>query len=313
MVSHERTQVMDALRPRHLAARELAHEWMARRDSSIRGLARRLGEHPSHLYRFLDDRMQHAPCPQRPAMMRVLHKVEQHCRAPVEISHCSIDREVIDPDDDERIWFRNHTLRTRALREGRDPGEGLGLVAEFSEQAACGPLYYRHDMCTNTILTIAVLLDHLRKGEETSSWIRAAIRRVDKLEQAVLECLSEAHEAFCIQRTTGYAGCARACAGLLLEDPGLLDLGLHAMFQASDGSPDPTDRLCHNPLAVINRMLELGHGGAIRWAEQAAEHVKDSPRELWREALRVRGFYRLRSAWLSADQDALVDLGLHGG
>ena len=298
-------------RRRYLAAVQLARSWMARVGVNQAGLAQRIGENASYLSRFLDPQSGHEPTPRRPAMMRVLEKVEGYCSTQDFIHEVSPEELADDNEDEEAIWARNHMLRLRTLRDRVTAGQALVLVGEQTGQALHGPPGYESAMCGNTLLTIAAILDRLSPGGASRELILRTLARVDRLEETANTHMGVRTDALAA-KVLGYASLARGNGGLLLAEDPLVERGIEGVLEAARQPHEIIDGLWNNALSFLDQLLGLGFGSATTWSAHAADLAGRDGGECVRNALTVFVLEHLKGHWREIAPELLASLAGEG-
>ena len=292
---------------RYRAAKRLAMEWMSAMRANFRGLAARIEEHPCYISRFFHPDEQHAPCAQRPAMLRVLEKVERQCSALNDVVEVPLDDYRVDVDDGV-LLARNQLFRLRALRNEFDPAQALVYIAEPCQVALYAEASQRAAMCTDVLLTMVCLVMDERARQASRELLERSVDRIARLETAALESVAEAAPDYRPQKAIGYAGAARAHAGWLLNDAVLVQLGMQGMLRAAAMPHPPKDQLWHNVLGFTEKLLASNHRDATRYAQQVVSRASADHSDSLRRAVQTRELPRLRRTWQATSPAQAMEL-----
>ena len=253
-------------------SRHLAEDWLVRQHASQALLASVLQVERTTLCRFLKRAVGFEPTPHRPALLRLVERIEERCRS------WDLVRETPRPvpsanslSDDDNVWFSNHTQRLRVLRNEIDPAEALGLVSELCAQAAYAPAPLRFAMATNTLLTLASRV--ATRGVEAASRQRLlqTAERILRMERVAMSEELPPHLQAFRHRPRGYAGVGLAFCRLHLGQLEQLGEGFSRLFEATAAPHDPLqDGHWPNLLRFLSRLFETDDALARSWSERAA-------------------------------------------
>jgi len=309
MASHmphlETRRESETLDLRYARAKQLAHQWMERHRATVTRLADFIDVDRTCLSRFLNGVEGFQPTATRPAMLRILEGIESRCAVWNLVEHLDVQssrrRSGNSAQDDEQVWYENHTVRLHYLLEQVEPMAALGMMSELTAQAVHAPLRYRAAMCTNVLLAMAGIAPRAETASATRLLLRESVARVLRLEQTVRETASEEFLAERMHKPVGYAGHALAFVSLNLEDDVLLQQGVDRLFAAATSRHELNNGHWPNLFRVLDHLLEIGHDGARVWAEKAARLAATHWDEKVRYTLSTRVYPRLLGYWTEGD------------
>lgn len=306
-LSPEQRRQITALMPRYRRAVALAHRWLKANSAPDNALARRLKEPIASISRFLDPEERHAPCAGRPAMMRVMEKLEEECASIDDIARVEIDVKRDFADDGERV-AHNDLLRLRTINEKLAPAQVLVYIGELCEHAAYARPARCSAMCTNVLFYMACALNAVACEDVSAALLSRTCDRLEDLERQAIDYIREAPGHFRSSRLAGYAGLCRALIGERLDDKAALQAGVSRMFESVSMLHLPEDGLWENLLEFIDRRLREGDERAAEWAKNALDVARTVPREEMSAVLVCRTFQDLAKAWSDRDRQFMETL-----
>lgn len=271
----ERERGMDTLEQARYerALKRIVPALMDGGNSNRTGLADLLDVNRSSLSRFLNRAEGYAPTEGRPEMLRILQRIEdvwhrQNLFSLLDLENLSTDED----QTDEEAWFKNYTYRLRYLHE-LDPLAALQAVGELVAQAVAAPAPYGASMGSNFLMHLCGVIDHIEPTDLPSDLVAKTVKRIQRVEAAVLESASEEFLRTVAHNPMGYAGYSLAFLGLQTEDDELLDQGLERSLRAALMPHQPTDHHWQNLLHVVEMLWKKKHERAEHWSAAALDQA----------------------------------------